>query len=246
MALPFTVKTCLVPFNEEIIQDSHFPRVTQKLGPLTIISNIQSLIEKYTKRELTIEQDRRIAFSGLESRLERTFLTVSRFGILGTFLPFLLLWSRLDGDQTPRIEYIEDQKVPSWSWMTYSGAVKFELEASDSFERARTLDFGYNKHQITGCLGAFQRCRLPGGASGKIHDMQGNEIGSLICDRDSDSNVSSEKCVVVGRDNRRDGPRRYHFLLVHNKGAENEYERAAVGWIHEGFVLKLKVRAILV
>jgi len=84
------------------------------------------LFEQYSKCELTVPTDRLFAISGLEKRLQKSFGTEGRYGIFARYLHRCLLWQPPDGKEMKRIRPDSDYlKVPSWSWMAYTGEITY-------------------------------------------------------------------------------------------------------------------------
>lgn len=100
---------------------------------------LQALIEQYTTRQLTFEQDPLNAFMGIFKRFCKPFVRVGYVELMNNHiwgLPFSckrllgslgdteigLFWHyKLDGDSTPT----RRKAFPSWSWARWSGAIAF-------------------------------------------------------------------------------------------------------------------------
>jgi hypothetical protein len=91
----------------------------------------KALISDYSSRALTFETDRLPAISGLAAEIQS--LTGSQY-LVGLFRQWIhsdLLWRSTFGwaglDSTPPFSK-DDPSIPSWSWVSVTGAVVFELE----------------------------------------------------------------------------------------------------------------------
>ena len=64
---------------------------------------------------------------GLERRLAKVYNVRARYGILDkAFLHRSLLWQAEDTEKPLRkINFKDDNKVPSWSWMAVMGPIKY-------------------------------------------------------------------------------------------------------------------------
>jgi len=79
----------------------------------------------YSRLGFTKQEDKPVALSGLEKRLVRTYDTKGGYGIFESYLGRALLWRRPDSTPLTPIVYPADRKVPSWSWMAYSGGIEY-------------------------------------------------------------------------------------------------------------------------
>jgi hypothetical protein len=86
------------------------------------LSSFEYIYTNFTNRGLSKLKDRRYAVGGLERRLKELYKSETTYGIVHCCLQRSLLWQRSGG----RLEDIKDEeteKIPSWSWMKYSGAI---------------------------------------------------------------------------------------------------------------------------
>lgn len=93
------------------------------LGHRRIIEFIRFLIEDYSKRDITHQTDRYVAMSGLQAGIARAIGCEGRYGTLQKYFHRNLLWQASDV-KLEKIEY-ETLHVPSWSWMAYTGGIRF-------------------------------------------------------------------------------------------------------------------------
>ncbi|KAF3028317.1 hypothetical protein E8E11_000098, partial [Didymella keratinophila] len=127
--------------------DPNFPKRLLDSGQERTLNCISYLIQEYSKRNLTVPSDRRVAISALEDRIKGALKSrfkdplrdrveralrdcikgtlndrSSRYGIFQKFLHRNLLWHANDC-QLKKIGY--EPPLPSWTWMAYSGGVQF-------------------------------------------------------------------------------------------------------------------------
>jgi hypothetical protein len=101
------------------------------------IVRFQDLYEKYSQLAFTNSFDRPIAIDGLQNRLIEAFEndTKGGFGVFhdgkkGGLLHRSLLWHRSPREESLKaITFPLERRsvVPSWSWMAYTGAIKYLL-----------------------------------------------------------------------------------------------------------------------
>jgi hypothetical protein len=111
---------------------SDFPRPQNISSKLAI-----DMYRQYSRRGLSCKEDRPVAILGLEYRLAFSYMCVSLFGVLrkGSYKPSLsdtclhetLVW-KSDAEPLRKIKFrVSDQNqvVPSWSWMSRTGAIDY-------------------------------------------------------------------------------------------------------------------------
>jgi hypothetical protein len=204
-------------------------------GPQRVLNCISYLIQEYSKRNLSFSSDRRVAISALEDRIkgalnERYKRALdhqsSRYGIFQDFLHRNLLW-RADDCQLEEIKH--EPPLPSWTWMAYSGGIKFMDVSFGRMERIDSIRFDKEtENAIIATLWVFRE----GAAKGKIYfDL---------------SDIHKEQyCVVVGREVPEFGygdndstSTEYHILVVVSTGVDGEYRRVGAGTIHCSHVMR--------
>lgn len=206
-------------------------------GALTTVNMVSFLIENFTARQLTKESDRVVAFSGLESRLSDSLYTRSSFGILDIYRHLLLLWHPVSEHQMKRVTHT-NQTLPSWSWMTYSAAIRFLDFDKAEFQPAKKLCFGNESHKIIGELGELQNCNVQtNGIECVVTNYVGEQKGWLKYDTRDGVQRSSKQFIMVGRESKRNA--RYHILVIERTTVDDEYIRVGVGWVNRSFASKL-------
>ncbi|KAJ4305479.1 hypothetical protein N0V90_001010 [Kalmusia sp. IMI 367209] len=119
-----------MPYSRRIslLSDAHFPQSIELYDKEAKIQLIQTLYERYSHMWLSYSFDgtkRPFAIRALEQRLIRTLQTVGEYGVLDCYLHQCLLWQR-SGDSLTRIAISSSRdRIPSWSWMTYEGGIKY-------------------------------------------------------------------------------------------------------------------------
>jgi hypothetical protein len=210
---------------------------------------IHFLFENYSKRGLTKHTDRCVAVSGLEARIAGALHCNSKHGIFEKHLHRNLLWQMSD-KQTERIVYTNNQEVPSWSWMAYSGGIEFmEIEmGSVSWVKALAFDAKRDSAALIADVGMFRDCTMKSkGDRCIIFDIStNNEAGWIRYDIKSGAEGSENHCVVVGRTEVNNAPPQYYVLVVVSTGENGEFRRVGVGMVGTGYVEKLgsKVRIV--
>ncbi|KAK3379702.1 hypothetical protein B0T24DRAFT_165178 [Lasiosphaeria ovina] len=109
--------------------DAHFPSYANRWSRGKRIKVIQRLYEQYSAMGLTYARDRPAAIRGLEARLVKTIGGPGGFGIFRPHMYRYLLWMRSSASG-PGLERVTDfvppsTPPPSWSWMAYSGGIKY-------------------------------------------------------------------------------------------------------------------------
>jgi hypothetical protein len=221
------------------LADPEFPKSALEYFKGGRIILFQSLYTMYSKLAFSKPTDRSVALLGLEQRLAREFKTKGDFGILEEYLERSLLWQREQhGRMLSRIQYPDDRRVPSWSWMAYFGAITY---MDIPFEQ-----IDWTKDNIRSPFGAESRCQSGGGRSTRaattlVALARKMNIGTLellkrvVFDTDSqDSDYNSLWCVTVGKDKTGDEEvARAHYVLVTKSlslgGSRDFHQRVGVG-----------------
>lgn len=237
--------------------DSEFPRLLRRSGVGYTLHFIQYLLEDYSKRGISMPEDRAVAIAGLESRITTALSCESRCGIFGTYLHRNLLWRRSGGQSSERINYT-NRKVPSWSWMAYEGGIEFLDIPYGKFMFFAPVEFDpADETALIVQLWAFKNDSVAQGVTStsgerQIIDAKGEEAGSISYDAKDREDPHRPLCVIIGRANvpidAAQEEIRYHILIAKkSQEAEGTYERIGVGWVRKDYVLsRVKSRARLV
>jgi hypothetical protein len=215
--------------------DSDFPKFALSYFKGGRILLLHRLYQMYSKLAFTNATDRSVALLGLENRLSRTFQTSADYGIVGEYFERTLLWKRESNNQLTRIQFPQDRRVPSWSWMSYIGAIDY-----------LHVPFGETKWceniESTVCGSSHRPTDTHGAAELKVATMElmasGVDLRTRVI-RDNEDELLDEaslRCVVVGEgmgNSKADAERIYYVLVVRpSPQGDDYYERVGVGTLH--------------
>lgn len=209
---------------------------------------IQNLYELYSKRDFGQLTDRPIGISGLEKRLASAFKTRGGYGVFdGPYLERNLLWrAAVDGNLKP-IDFAETRKVPSWSWMAYSGAISYisidfrRVQWTGDVKSPFNTDSGdtgkqhweANGSQAMPVLGMSKHYRLA--ATLQLVDLR----RKIIFDRRDNSKVEDLRCVILGKQqpDRDSGSPSCYVLIIReiarSSSGQAIFERLGAGELRE-------------
>ncbi|KFY21190.1 hypothetical protein V491_03089 [Pseudogymnoascus sp. VKM F-3775] len=211
--------------------DPEFPRLLQDSGVATTLYFIQSLLQDYSSRCLSRDEDRAVAIHGLEGRITLALDCKCRYGIFDLFRHRNLLWRRSDHALEP-IHY-KARKVPSWSWMAYRGSIKFmDVSPYRQLELFNPLNFDPQDGSIL--ITRVWTARMPDKTVAELNSMRGDpgSFSSLMSSTvwyDNDKQDHQPLVVIIARDEE-DG---VLFVIVVKKLEEvgNNYVRVGAGWL---------------
>ncbi|KAL6835734.1 hypothetical protein J3E69DRAFT_352248 [Trichoderma sp. SZMC 28015] len=221
----------------QILGDSKFPASSLKYFKDDRIRLIQHVNELYSNLLLTNATDRPKAILGLQSRLAHTFKSRASYGVYESYLERTLLWQADENNSLSLISYKDDHIIPSWSWMAYTGGIKY-------------MDIPFQQVNWTGNLqNPFDSSSHKASCDNRLH-AKANQL-LLLSDEtellrrvriDSKNNTfdcNSWKCVVVGKDKAANdnGEIVHYVLLVRSVScAAQTYERVGVGALLAGHI----------
>jgi hypothetical protein len=249
--------------------DPNFPTRLLRSGTPSTLNCISYLIQEYSKRSLTVPTDRCVAISALEDRikgaLKRRFKEdgfknriksmlknrikgalddqSSRYGVFHKFLHRNLLW-RADDSQLQQIQY--DPPLPSWTWMAYSGGVKFIDVEYGEMEWINSIRFDKKKGEaIIASLWAFRKWTpVHCGSYHDVRDLNGFKKGRIHFDLGERDILGKEYCIVVGMEVAKVASgdndlasTEYHILVVRPTDVDGEYRRVGAGTVHRSHVV---------
>ena len=212
-------------------------------GQKRTLNCISYLVQEYSKRDLTVPTDRRVAISALEDRIKGALNKrsghasgpqSSRYGIFQDFLHRNLLW-RADDCQLKQIEH--KPPLPSWTWMAYSGVVKFIDVSFGGMEWVDSLRFDEKRTEaIIATLWVFRE----GAAKGHIwFDMgEGDILGKQYCI--VVGKIKSEPWYVFEYADEGSTNAEYHILVVVSTDVDGEYRRVGAGTVLCSHVVRQK------
>jgi len=218
--------------------DPKFPSLLFKSGFDTTLYFLQSLLEDYSNRTLSEPTDRHVALSGLAARIAKALNCEESYGIFGLYLHRNLLWQR--SGLLERIAY-KPPAVPSWSWMAYTGGIKFmdiDVFKLDLFKNLKF--YGDNKQALItdvwkfrGDLKAKEQSEA---VSRRILDSYGKERGWIVYDVKGEEDLASKRSVVVGRTGSEDQSKYYMLIVKQREGNQSEFERVGIGMVQKGYI----------
>ena len=212
-----------------LLGDANFPRFALQYYRDGRQLLVQDLFERYSSLAFTKPTDRAVALLGLQNRMAAAFGTRAAYGLFSAYFPRGLLWRRGDGDSrmTP-ITWPPGHPVPSWSWLSKAGPIKYpELEfakiewASGNFVnplRRREEERHENVVVLRGKATSLS--------------LEEDERGRITFDTRDDYDLDQLCCVVIGRDKLNSSgaePNAYAPIIHPKSGSDNqEYERVGV------------------
>lgn len=192
----------------------------------------QSLFGRYSELGLTQASDRVPAIAGLEKRLAKGLSTQVQYGIVQEFFHRSLLWKRSKEEKLVRISYLEQKKVPTWSWMAYAGSISYLDVAREEVDWDRSIAFpggAFLKARVTGLKQRIVK------AGDIIADEKGAKQGELIYDQ-TPFDLLGLRLVVVGKDGGYYGTGNACYTLLLQSVGEGLYERVGVGIIDRSVI----------
>ncbi|PSN59278.1 hypothetical protein BS50DRAFT_658854, partial [Corynespora cassiicola Philippines] len=222
--------------------DPNFPTRLLESGTRRTTEFIQFLFEDYSKRGLTEKTDRCVAISGLEARISNAIGHKSRYGTFEKYLHRNLLWHTSD-TRIERIAY-NDRQVPSWSWMSNSGGIKFINVPFGEVDWVGNLRFDKERDiALVAGVGKFRDCRTePDGNQHTVLDSNGKGRGWIQYDIRDDAALYEKRCIVIGRkvpsSRNTSNIQEYYILVVKPTSVDGEYERVGAGLVQSDCVVK--------
>lgn len=147
-----------------------------------------------------------MAILGLQERLARTFETVAAYGLFAAYFSRGLLWRRDGGEPMKSIEYPVHRYVPSWSWLSRLGPIKYMDLGFEQIHWAFDDLEGPFPHQTKGRnlesllpQKAKTASRTFAGVARKMHVAK-SEMNRVVLDDSSEFHPGEFHCVVIGRD----------------------------------------------
>ncbi|GKT64292.1 TOL-like protein [Colletotrichum tofieldiae] len=201
------------------------------------LQHYQGLYERYSALGLSYDTDRPIAIAGLEKRLMNAIESAGGFGIFQSNLHRDLLWQRRNSESTlKRIDFgaLHQFRIPSWSWMAYSGEIRYMNVPFDDIRRAGNIQSPFatlsrgSSYADSG-LGRPAELRAP------IHTIVVEEPNWLILDEPERSPARPLKCVIIGESKHHKSEQPTNYVLVVSFSGKNEgediYERVGVAYL---------------
>ncbi|OHE97896.1 hypothetical protein CORC01_06759 [Colletotrichum orchidophilum] len=219
-----------------LLGDSNFPKSALAYFKGGRIVTFQTLYQMYSRLAFTVPSDRSIGIKGLEERLVKNFETKGGFGIFDGYLQRSLLWQKASDASLERILYPSDRRVPSWSWMAYSGPIGY-LEApfehinwTDDIVTPFNTDSGKKTHwEVSG----GSEIPLLRGFASRI-SLDAIELRKRVSfDETTNYRADQLRCITIGKE-KPEGltrePMHYVLVIVRlSKEKGGRYERVGVG-----------------
>ncbi|KAI1408136.1 heterokaryon incompatibility protein-domain-containing protein [Hypoxylon sp. FL1857] len=218
------------------LSDPNFPSSATQYYKGMRIEFFQYIYSRYSTLEFSQETDRSVAMFGLERRLARVYGVRARYGILDkTYLHRSLLW-QIENKNKPlrKIDFGDDTKVPSWSWMAVMGPIKYMDAPFDLMKWNYDIKSPFGD-PFTDKDGVWTQPVLDFRVPAR-DVLQEVDPGRLIYDRPEDNDAISVrdklKCVIIGYEKMEsdEDPSDWYTLLVSptSDGLEDDYERIGV------------------
>lgn len=194
---------------------------------------------RYSKLALSVATDRPFAIQGLEARLLSTFNTTGGYGILDCYLHRSLLWKRA-GENLSRIGATCGEPVPSWSWMSYDGAIDYLSVPGGKVEWSKDV-----KSPFSGAPRSSSSC---GNAEGRALEAPVRsfveEPNKELLSLDEPSRVLAQpmECVILGSkiSESSRASQTHWVLLVHRISKDatrvQMYERLGVAELDQSYI----------
>ncbi|KAK5626679.1 hypothetical protein RRF57_002394 [Xylaria bambusicola] len=222
--------------------DPKFPNRLRQSGWVATLEFLQSLLEDYTRRGISIQTDRAVAISGLTTRIGEALRSSIHHGIIEWYLHRTLLWQRSSGQKMERIDY-GPSKVPSWSWMAYKGAIEFVPDKFGDLRLIKNLVF--DAQILTATVWELTDRSMKIEADGDVMqcqlvDLQGLKKGWISFDEEAELTMLPDVVVVARRETAETDNCRYYVLFVRFKESQDVYERIGMGMLQEDCGLRGK------
>lgn len=210
-----------------------------------ILVFIQELYEKYSSLVFSHASDRAVAIWGIQKRLDKA--SKEKDGENMVRQPFLsrsLLWQRNQAKPMKRITHSSGLRVPSWSWLSREGAIKykrFQVGTTDwemAFSTNLTQEESLRKLGTMGYIGISSRSSIPTvrAEARNLNNTMEEHRGKIIFDEKDDFKISNLMCVALGKTRGRASLSRtpVYCLIIHKADSmmkefqEVVYERVGV------------------
>ncbi|CAN9349867.1 unnamed protein product [Alternaria alternata] len=230
--------------------DPDFPHIISNATQGEKILRYQELYRKFSRLGLSKPYDRPTAIDGLQQRLLRTMRVKGGFGMFDEgvnrgLLRRSLLWRRgTDTESLSRIHFPTENvvsKVPSWSWMAYTGGIDYLQPDFGSFEWEELQSPWSSNAPKNVSSTDFHAANITLNATAREYDylkamVQGE--GELILDVPNSSFVPQTLCVVLGKAKGCTSPetQRHYVLIItatkhSDRNGDKVYERVGTGFL---------------
>ena len=137
------------------------------------------------------------------------------------------------------VAYNDQDRVLFWSWMAYSGGIKFVKIELGNVCWNDDLKFDEEcKYVLVTKLGDFSDCTMkPDRKQHAILASSRRNKGWIQYDVEDSGDISQEQCVVVGRMWKKN-IKKYCVLVVRPTNVDSEYKKVGVELIQSGCILR--------
>ncbi|KAI3548159.1 hypothetical protein CSPX01_03326 [Colletotrichum filicis] len=215
--------------------DSNFPHSVESFKQGKQLQHYHELYERYSSLALTYATDKPKAIAGLEKRLMAALKSNGGYGVFQSNFHRDLLWQRRNTrTKLKRITFPPEERVPSWSWMTFDGEIRYMDVALGDLERAKDISSPFeSSSQAISCTSTYDTkaayFRAP------IRTLMRDKPAGMILDEPSRVLPRPLRCVIVGSNKQHRGnPLRHYALIVapvEGFGEEKVVERVGVGYL---------------
>ena len=165
-------------------------------------SAFEDIVTRYSNLALSKTKDRPYAIAGLQSRLEKLYMTKSTHGIVHCCLLKSLLWQRAGTDGMKEIEDTKVKTIPSWSWMKYQGGIRYGQIPTANVSWNRDIKLNEERHVLEapvvrilhGCL--VERWQH---TDCKIEDSEGRLRGWIRFDDSDKTDIGNLGCIFIAQ-----------------------------------------------
>lgn len=205
---------------------------------------IQDLYERYSGLAFTKASDRPVAILGLQERLARAFRTHAAYGCFEVYFGRGILWRRRDDKRMTRITLPVGRRVPSWSWFSKEGPIKYMELKFKEIDWATTEDFKNpfaravaTQPETSSRLGLGRELSTLCGLARRMTMTRSDILFYIIFDEEGHFEISDLRCVVIGRDKDKsereigENSQKYHVLIIRQARSAlgiDIYERVGV------------------
>ncbi|KAF1924940.1 uncharacterized protein M421DRAFT_103483 [Didymella exigua CBS 183.55] len=241
----------------DFLRDPNFPEKIMRHSRAAQIESFQSLYSLYSRLSFVRWEDRPAGIAGLEKRILRALGTKGGFGIFDDgdksqreSFHRSVLWYRgaeeefRDGLKT--IDFPADRhiRVPSWSWMAYSGGVDYVDVPGDTVDwEFDNIAGPWTRDSITTSNPALQNSAMAIPAIVRDFNV-GKQLRGEVdlrydMARTAEADGHRPQCVIVAKDKRErsEMKKRYYMLLVVPKRSMAGRDRNFYGRIGAGYMM---------
>ncbi|KAI0523946.1 hypothetical protein F5B22DRAFT_423512 [Xylaria bambusicola] len=217
--------TKLGNWRSAILGDPDFP--ARSLKTLHPVQTYQQFYERYSLLRFSFATDRLLAFQGLEKRVLLSLKSAGGYGVVERFFHRSLLWRRGPEQTLERIEFPEEQHIPSWSWQAYIGGITYLEMPPDTI--AWNKNCYTPRHDFSELIAEAWDFDFQAASSDESNNL------TVVWDQGEHGRREDLKCITVGSSKASSdeiGPRSANYLLiVAPSGDHNIFERLGVGYM---------------